>query len=482
MRFRFLPSALPRPTALCSAALLGASLANVPGPASAADRVYRCTGGDGRVSFQAQPCAGSPLPARPAQPQPQPFYLPEPAPPAAAPRGQPGPQAAAASVAAPSTPETKTWAAGADVVVVSGYTSSSGMVQVDVDHRARPVLLVLTSYDSVPWKVVPGPGTRIKAVVAAVRASNGRPEVLAPPGVPVQVDQLPYAYETQNLNFRELLKGLNARYGVERVLALRGAYNLPGRVTVNGPFVPDSALSLGGLRPEAPALRFDFDLVSVDGRRLPFSNTGPRDGKRYNGIVRGGVLSGLAGAAVVREDGREAYYLEGNGGTLVWAPEGMGGRKEKILLPPHLPPLSWGTGLAWDTRKGVLAIVSFGGEGFFYRYDTRRRQWMDARSLQNRDLMSLSLDAKTGGYVAISQAVELVRFNERGELEDVQPLKDLLPDLGSTYDRGNRRPEGLHAVASGPACAVVNIGNGSVTHIWTYDERTRKAQLTYKAE
>lgn len=64
----------------------------------------------------------------------------------------------------------------------------------------------------------------------------------------------------------------------------------------------------------------------------------------------------------------------------------------------------------------------------------------------------------------------------------MQPLKDLLPDLGSTYDRGNRRPEGLHAVASGPACAVVNIGNGSVTHIWTYDERMRKAQLTYKAE
>lgn len=459
------------------AALAIAAVATASGPACAAERVYRCTGSDGKVSFQGQPCAGAPPSARLAQPQR--VYLPAPELPSASSGSQPGP---GTTLPAAPTPEMKTWAAGADVIVVSGYTSSSGMVQVDVAHSARPVLLVLTAYESAGWKVVAAPGTRIKAVIAAVYSGHGRPEVSAPPGVPVQVDQLPYAYETQNLKFRELLKGLNARYGVERVLALRGAYHLPARVAVSGPFASDPALSLAGVRPEAPVLRIDFDLVSVDGRRLPFSNTGPRDGKRYTGIVRGGTLSGLSGAAAVREDGREAYYLEGNGGTLVWAPEGLGGRKEKILLPPGLPPLSWGAGLAWDTRKGVLAIVSFGGEGYFYRYDTRRRQWIDARSLQNRDLMSLALDAKTGGYVAVSQAVELVRFNDRGELEDVQPLKDLLSDLGSTYDRGNRRPEGLYAVADGAACAVVNVGNGSVTHIWTYDERTRKAQLTYKAE
>jgi hypothetical protein len=136
--------------------------------------------------------------------------------------------------------------------------------------------------------------------------------------------------------------------------------------------------------------------------------------------------------------------------------------------------------MAWDTRQGVLAIVSFGGEGYFYRYDTRNHQWLGARSLQNRDLQSLALNAETGGYVAVSDRAELVVFNERGELEEVQSLAKLLPDLDSTYDKGNSRLTGLTIAAKGNAVALVNVREGTVTHIWTCELGVRKAQLTYK--
>lgn len=458
------------------AVALGCSLSLPLIAAHAQGVVHRCTDAQGKVSYQGQPCPGA-----------APRHGGEMSPPAAA---SPGAAAAQVQPGVPPSPrvleptnarpEAERWGAEADVIIVSGYEFSAAVTQVHITHSERPVLLVLTSYNQTQWKVLPAPGTNLKAIVVA--ASGGPSKVQAPPGVPIVADELPYAYETGNIKFRDLMAKLHARYGVERVLGYRGGYKLPELVPVSGPFLADPNLTLDGIRPEVPRVRFSFDLVSIDGRRLPWTNTGPKDGKRYTGVIRGGTLSSLRGGpAAVREDGGEAYYLEGNGGTLVWAPKGMGGPTEELKLPAHLPRLSWGSGLAWDTRRHVLAIVSFGGEGHFYRYDTRSRQWLGARSLQNRDLHGLALNAATGGYVAISEQAELVLFNERGELEEVQPLQKLLRDLDSTYDRGNGRPEGLTVVANGDLVAVVNVRKGTVTHIWTYEPGSRKAQLTYKA-
>ncbi|WP_158080895.1 DUF4124 domain-containing protein [Pelomonas sp. KK5] len=475
--------------------------------------VYRCTDAGGKVAYQAQPCADAgsrvDLPSSPAAPRAErpavrqrsagaqawslPFDVPDDrrgAAPAPAPAATPAPPPGVAvrpppgvTVVAPrelapaSTPAgAERWGRDADVIVVSAYEFSAGETKVHLNHPARPVLLVLTSYQNTRWKVLPAPGTRLRGIVVASNENSST--VLAPPEVPVANDQLPYAIETGNLNFRELLGKLHARYGISGVTGFRGGYRLPELVPVSDPFVPDANLSLEGIRPEVARVKMAFDLISTDGRRLPWTNSGPKDGKRYTGIVRGTGM--LAGAAVVREDGGEAYALEGNGSTLKWFPRGLGGPSEKVPMDKDLPELSWGSGMAWDARSGVLALVSFGGEGYFYRYDTRKHQWLGARSLQNRDLFGLALNAATGGYVSVSERAELVLFNARGELEEVHPLMDLLPDLGSTYDRGNGRLAGLTVAAQGDVVALVNVRNATVTHIWTYELGRRKAQLTYK--
>jgi hypothetical protein len=454
--------------------MLGSASASV----GAQDAGYRCIDSEARVTLQGHPCpVARPVEAarKPSKPQASSSLL------EGGPlREQPAP--------APSEPEagqldgTK-WGAEADVMVVSGYEFSAPVTRIHVDHPTRQVLLVLTSYHRGKWEVVPAPGTRIKAVVVAAHEPGTDVSVQAAQPVPVVIDQLPYAYEIGNIKFRTLLRNLNARYGVERVLGLRGAYRLPALVQVSGPFRSDPALTLAGIRPQAPALRFSFDLVSTDGRRLAWTNTGPKDGKRHTGIVRGGTLGPHGGGpAVLREAGREAYYLKGNGGQLFRAPEGTSAASQEIPLAPSLPRLSWGSGMAWDTRKEVLAIVSFGGEGYFYRYDTRNHAWIDAHSLHNRDLYSLALNPASGGYISLSDRTELVLLTEQGELEEVQPLGELLADLGSTYDRGNARATGLQLAAHGKAVAIVNVRDGTVTHIWTYDQTRGKAQLTYKLE
>lgn len=364
------------------------------------------------------------------------------------------------------------------MIVVSAYQFASPKTQVQLDHPARPVLLVLSSYQATNWQVTLSPGTRLKAVV--VSSFGGKSSVDAGQEVPVVSDILPYAYQTANIRFRQLIEQLHFNYGVTRVHALRGSYTLTSTVSVAGPHAPDPMLTLAGVQAEPARRLVSFTLMGIDGRRQPWTNTGQKGGRdEGSGGHRGVSSSGGTDAVILGEDGT-AFALTSNGGTLLWFPKGLSEAATKMELPSHLPRLSWGSGLAWDARKGVLALVSFGGEGHFYRYDTRKQQWLGASSLQNKDLLGLTYNALTNRYVGVSDYAELMEFSEAGEVLATHHLDKLLPDLGSTYDRGNDRLKGLMLAAEGQTVAIVHVRDAAVTHIWTYELDTRRAQLTYK--
>ncbi len=229
--------------------------------------------------------------------------------------------------------------------------------------------------------------------------------------------------------------------------------------------------------PELPRVRLAFDLLSTDGQRLPWTNTGPKDGRRWEGRIRGGSMAEDAPlAAVMHENGREGYSLEG-GSTLAWMPKGFSGPKQEITPPSRLPRLSWASGLAWDTSRNILAIVSTGSEGYFYRYDTRNHTWLDARSLKNRDLLALTFDPVHNRFVGITEGAELVTFNDQGSLQQTYPLADRLPGLRTEHGYA----PGLMLAARGGVVAIINISQASVTHIWTFEQASDRVQLTYKS-
>lgn len=420
-------------------------------PVLASASVFRCTNARGTVTYQSNPCVQDdasrqveigPRNGPTASPVVDRLKSPE--------RENEGAHGSA---------DAMTWGAQSDTLVVSAYEFSASTTKVAVDHPARPVLLVLSSYRATHWQVQVQPGTRLRAIV--VGAQDGSSTVSAPPQVPVVTDPIGYAHDVDNAKFRSLIRRLNSRYGVTKVMALNGSYRLPETIILRGPFVPDPRLTIQGVQAQPTSIKMDFELPSADGRLLPWSNTGPRGGKTFTGLVRGGGLRAWSkGApAVVRNDGAEAYELTGNGGTLMWFPKGLSGPKQKVDVPASLPPLSWASALAWDQAKGLLSLVSFGGEGYFYRYDTRRREWLGATSLRDRDLTGLAVDPRSGRCVGVSIAAELLVFNERGEIDEVLPLRDQLLDLNSVYDRGNERLESL----SVPSKAISSASSTSAT-------------------
>ncbi|MCV2438713.1 hypothetical protein [Paucibacter sp. DJ2R-2] len=222
--------------------------------------------------------------------------------------------------------------------------------------------------------------------------------------------------------------------------------------------------------------------MSVDGQRLAWTNTGPKSGKRQAGNVLGGSLLERAnGAAVLIKNGTEAYAFGGPGSTLRWLPRGFGKESQEIKPPANLPEFSMGYGLAWDRQSSILGIVTLGDQGYFYRYDTQKHSWLSARPLQNRGILSIAFDSKTRTYVGISQYAKLVIFNELGEVQKEQSLADRLVDLRSTFDRGIPHADGLTLALHEGAVAIINVRKSSVTHIWTHELGSDRAQLTYKA-
>lgn len=233
--------------------------------------------------------------------------------------------------------------------------------------------------------------------------------------------------------------------------------------------------------PEPSQIRLRFDLVDVAGRRQPWTPAGPAQGQVPGGALLDGASTGCAkGAAVVTgAKGREAYALSASGSALQWLPEGPGGRVQELTPPARLPALSWGCGLAWDTRGGVLTIASTGGEGHLYRFDTRSRRWLDARSLKDRDLLSLAFDAARGRVVGLSDRWELLVFSAEGAVERVRDLHARLPGMPGGVNPLDGSAQGSVLFAQGGALAITRIHAGRVTHIWTYDPVSDRAQLTY---
>ena len=122
-------------------------------------------------------------------------------------------------------------AAGAELVVVSGYTAArpAQPVRVVLDRRGASVLLVLASYETVAWQLDVRPGTRL----AGVLVSAYRQVAVAGQGAaPVYSVALPCAARAAGSMYEELLQLLQARIGRAGPDVFRGFARLPEQVAV----------------------------------------------------------------------------------------------------------------------------------------------------------------------------------------------------------------------------------------------------------
>lgn len=421
-------------------------------PASAT--VYQCLH-KGEISYQDNPCPGAtpPLKSPPSKAATRSdtladIALPEPSIP-------PGPPRALA--------------AGAEIVLVSGYESETRQVRVDLDRPGKRVLLVLSSYHAIDWLVVPSARTQLSAVLYSKTASDGEASVKAGKAARYPV-ALPYSYEADNKHFVQILAHLNGWFGRSSVDSFHGAYSLARQVSIRQPDAPNPMLTLQGPAAQNLPSQLEFGLWNTEQQLEPWTVNGPRSGRKQG--------YGDIALQTWDEAGKVVYTLEND--QLVRS-ERRSGKRESFALPGTFPRLSWPTALAYDTRRHIVTLSSLGGEGFLYRFNARSGKWLDYRSLDNLDLNALSYDAKADRYMGWSSEGSLVFLSHAGQLQTTRRILDQLSGFGRGYDRGNESIPRLALYASSPEVALVRIDAGVVEQVWHYNFSSGKATLSYSA-
>ena len=181
--------------------------------------------------------------------------------------------------------------------------------------------------------------------------------------------------------------------------------------------------------------------------------------------------------------GKKVYQLTDNGIKII---NRKTGRQKHYNLPRRFPELSWGTDIAYDSKRDLVSLVSLGGEGYLYRFDARKRRWLDMRSLDNIDIKSLTYDRNSDRYVAWAEDFgsvggNLLFISGNGELLFQESIGDRMTELYQHRDRFDAKPTAVEIFARGNNIALMTYSGNSLQYVWHYDLAEDTIQLTYKS-
>lgn len=383
-------------------------------------------------------------------------------------------------------------AAGAEVVLISGYESlgRTAPVGIEIDRPGAKVLLVLSSYEKVHWRVSATRGTTITGIVV-----GGYKQATVEATAPARgyLMKLPYAYTTENIKFERLLSILHGAFGITKVDAFRGSYTLPETIRITQMDPPAAELTLQGPLPKPAPKRLDFELLTADLGFARWNLSGPQ-GKATTPLHEGGKLVHAGEGTYYRlsTDAVERIRIprpevESSTGVLDTTDRWLGRLLERVkgggpgMLEQPAPAFSHAMDIAYDTKRAVVAVASLGGEGFFYRFDTTRNSWLKARSLEDIDVYALAYDAVQDRFIGPDRDGRLMILSPEGKVTSKTPksIFKRLEGFGRLYDGGNDGPPYVNLVARGDDLAIVAIVQGAVRRIWHYNWKTDTATLTY---
>lgn len=360
----------------------------------------------------------------------------------------------------------KSIAQGAELVLISGYEPAGETVEITVDRPNASVILVLSSYARVRWKVRSTPNTTIKAILVGGYES---PTVSSPKLIPTYFTKIPYATDENNIKFKSILMELKRLFSTNHVDYFIGSYKIATQIVVSPVDSVNKKLSLDWPPVEKPTKDLSFRLLTINNDFVEWTLQGPKADSKSAYVNQGVVVSTKSNIIYKLQNGK------------IESIDKSGAKHGSSAVPQNLPEISWGTDITYDSKRDLLSIISFGGEGYLYRYFPAKDAWLDAYSAQNHDINSIFYDETMDRYVGWSASGEIVIFSGEGAYLKSKRVADKLVGYGRIYDRNNYRASPLKVIANGDSIALIAISGRSVTHIWSYDVSSDRAILTYKA-
>ncbi|MGL5943759.1 MAG: hypothetical protein ACRC2S_26015 [Waterburya sp.] len=360
----------------------------------------------------------------------------------------------------------------AEIILVSGYQADDDIelgneVKVNIDRPGKKVLLVLSSYEPIIWQVDASKTTNIKGILVS---SYHRSKLITTTTTKAFSVQIPYVYTTENRNFVEVIEKLNQWFDINKVDVFHGKYSLPSEIKISQLDKIEPSLTLKGFPVEKPSQNFEFILYNRNYEPVKWTLKGAKNNDNSN------LMSQRKFA--VSSKNNKIYELVSNG---IQVRDKLTGKQNNFEIPTDFPRLSWGTDIVYDSKRDIVSIVSLGGEGFLYRFDTKKRKWLDVRSLNQIDIDSFTYDEVADRYLAWAHG-SLLFISSSGELLFRESMMDKMKNFYRLYDQGNEQPPAVEIVANGDNIALINYSNNSIQSIWYYNHNFKTVQLTYKSD
>lgn len=273
-----------------------------------------------------------------------------------------------------------------------GNFHPQGAAAVKVTDIARPVILVLCSYEPVKWQVDVAPGVKLDSVVVSgyyAQEVAGLPEKTRV-GMHIQADGSPdyfFAYRKTELDSYPRMEAKVKALTEREPASFLGTYAYKGTPFVVGPENEEWRLQHVLLRTadlHRRATRHARAELLARMWQLRFKAIHFVPKERFGEAGAVGAFTPLGpfsdtltplpdSVKQVAFDSKGTCY--GLGGHEVEQIDLARAEHGKLEMDANLPQLSWPSALAFDSKRGRLLLSSFGGGGHLYAYDPAQKSW-----------------------------------------------------------------------------------------------------------
>jgi hypothetical protein len=146
---------------------------------------------------------------------------------------------------------------------------------------------------------------------------------------------------------------------------------------------------------------------------------------------------------------------------------------ETLNEPADVPELSWPCGIAFDSKRDRIVLVSLGGVGHMYSISPDDHKWSVISTLDNMDLSAFVYEPKRDCYYGLHRPHEgpevlITKYNDAGTSVETVPLSLSFPDR---FGEPNREP--IQLVAAQGSLVLI-----STDKIYLIDPETGDTRAT----
>lgn len=376
--------------------------------------------------------------------------------------------------------------------LVNGTSSANhetGDALVRVDRPGSHVILVLSAYEPTRWHVEVMPDTIIDSVLLLGYYDQSVDGLLA--GTPV-IEQTAesgsshYFYISPSIDTPQFLRNVQqlCRTFGRGISSYHGSYvahgtDYPTPIQVDS-IQNDPRLSCGYPQPvdapELPDLHFTMAF-----------NDGSSSAVLVQEYGKGGPLFASAKLLpthrVVRDVSGDYFGAEQHH---IWKVDMQAQTVQDLHIPSGLPELSWPMGVAYDSTRDRIAVVTLGGEGHLYGYDPIPEQWSLISSMENRDVDSLVYHAADDSFYGVTvgfgdySSPRLLHFSASGAFLGEMSLPQQPYGIGFSGFRSELVSVGNYLAWLLETDHYVPDGGKPESRIYIIDPVAQQTWLTYR--